>query len=111
MRFGQELRKLAVFGFPLTPPHGLADLQAAYSARHLQNVASLKPSLRLSALMPIPAVAWFRKPLISCSLYFLVLMAVIFRKDGLTLVLAGTAGKGVLHMALYEHAPAFKVTP
>jgi hypothetical protein len=43
--------------------------------------------LQLEQHLPgIPAVAWFKKPMICCSLYLLVLMSVILQKDGLALV-------------------------
>ena len=61
-----------------------------YLKRYLQNDASLKPCLRPTYLIGMPASASRRKPMICFSLNLLVLMSIILRVDGLFGEMTGT---------------------
>ena len=65
MRRSQQLLELAVLGFDLAQPRGLADLQATELDTQ---VAPLKPLARHSSLTAIPASACLKNPTICSSL-------------------------------------------
>jgi len=67
VRLSQQPLELGILGFELAQALGLSDLHAAELGAPLENVASLKPPLRHSSLIGMPASACLRKPMIYSS--------------------------------------------
>lgn len=59
-----------------------------YQARYFQNVASLRPPLRQSTLIGMPASACLMNRMIGSPVYLLFRMSVILHSDGLTEIYA-----------------------